>query len=60
MNERPKLLSVCEVASALTVSVPTVYRLIKKGELPAHKYGGGYRLEKSVVEEYRQRDYQPI
>jgi excisionase family DNA binding protein len=58
-KDRPKLLDVNTVANRLTVSIQTVYRLIKKGELPAHRYGGGYRLEEPIVEEYRERNYRP-
>lgn len=58
-QEEDTLLEVSNVARRLGVSVPTVYRLIKKGELRAHKYGGGYRLNKTEVEAYRNRYYQP-
>ncbi len=54
-----KLLTVNNAAKRLDVSIQTIYRLIKRRELRAHKYGGGYRLDETEVEEYRNRYYKP-
>ncbi|MEV5944726.1 helix-turn-helix domain-containing protein [Streptomyces sp. NPDC051994] len=35
----PKLLTVREVAAALRVSIPTIYRWVATGELPSIRYG---------------------
>jgi excisionase family DNA binding protein len=53
------LLEVNVAARRLVLSVPTIYRLIKKGELKAHKYGGSYKISEHDLDEYRNRYYQP-
>lgn len=35
----PKLLTVREVAAALRVSIPTIYRWVATGEMPSIRYG---------------------
>lgn len=59
---RPNLLTVREVATALRVSIPTIYRWIADGEMPAIRYGqprtgddkrgGAIRVPESAVAEY--------
>src|SRR5262245_40267362 len=43
-----------EVARALNVSRFTVYALIHRGELPAIRVGGQYRIEASALATYRE------
>jgi excisionase family DNA binding protein len=60
LPESPPVLTVREVAKALRVSVPTVYRWVKDGELEAIRHGkqwsrgqagrgGAIRIPASVV-----------
>lgn len=42
-----------EVAQALKVSKLTVYDLIKKGELPSYRVGRQIRVDKNVLEQYK-------
>lgn len=43
-NQRPRYLTVAEVANDMRVSTMTVYRLIKAQELPAVRVGKSYRV----------------
>ncbi len=49
-NEINELLTVQEVASHLKLSVLTIYKYIKEGDLPAVEFGGHYRVEKNALE----------
>lgn len=50
MTER--LLTAGEVAEQLRVSTMTVYRLIRRGELPAVRVGRNYRVRAQALEQY--------
>lgn len=50
MTER--LLTAAEVAEDLRVSTMTVYRLIRRGELPAVRVGRNYRVRAADLETY--------
>ncbi len=54
-----RLLTVTEVASDLRVSKMTVYRLIKRGNLPAVRVGRGYRIKAQTVEQYLTKESIP-
>jgi len=47
-----RLLTAREVAGTLRVSTMTVYRLIRRGELPAVRVGRNYRVRASDLEGY--------
>ncbi|HEX9529817.1 MAG TPA: helix-turn-helix domain-containing protein [Acidimicrobiales bacterium] len=49
---RPRFLTVGEVADLLRVSNMTVYRLINAGELPAVRVGKSYRLREDDIDKY--------
>lgn len=51
-QQRPRFLTVAEVAGTLRVSTMTVYRLIKAGDLRAVRVGKSYRLAEDVVDRY--------
>ncbi len=46
------LLTADEVADQLRVSTMTVYRLIRRGELPAVRVGRNYRVRVSALSDY--------
>jgi excisionase family DNA binding protein len=46
------LLTAAEVAEQLRVSTMTVYRLIRRGELPAVRVGRNYRVREGDLETY--------
>ncbi len=44
MAKSRKILTIVEVSDFLRLHPTTVYRLVRKGELPAFKIGGGWRF----------------
>lgn len=50
MSER--LLTAAEVADLLRVSTMTIYRLVRRGELPAVRVGRNYRVRESDLNHY--------
>ncbi|MEX1163889.1 MAG: helix-turn-helix domain-containing protein [Nitriliruptor sp.] len=46
------LLTAAEVADELRVSTMTIYRLIRRGELPAVRVGRNYRVARDQLEAY--------
>ena len=51
-TERPRFMTVAEVAQLMRVSTMTVYRLIKAGDLPATRVGKSYRITETDVDDY--------
>lgn len=47
-----QLLTAAEVADQLRVSTMTVYRLIRRGELPAVRVGRNYRVRSTDLHDY--------
>lgn len=50
--DTPKLLRVSEVAKVFNVSRPTVYRMVKAGQLPAYSIAGSVRVPAEAVQRY--------
>jgi excisionase family DNA binding protein len=48
----PPMITLKEAARQLSVSVPTVYRFVKTGQLPCVKVGGRLRLRPSEFENW--------
>lgn len=46
------LLTAAEVADQLRVSTMTIYRLIRRGELPAVRVGRNYRVRETDLDAY--------
>ena len=59
MNEsqRPRYLTVAEVAEDMRVSTMTVYRLIKSGELAAVRVGKSYRIRATDLDTFLDSRY---
>ena len=51
-----RLLTAGEVADQLRVSTMTIYRLIRRGELPAVRVGRNYRVRASDLDRYLEED----
>ncbi len=53
----PRFLTLEDVATYLSVSVPQVYALVRSGELPAIKIGGRgvWRVDRQQLESYVER-----
>ncbi len=47
-----RLLTAAEVAGLLRVSTMTIYRLIRRGELPAVRVGRNYRVRSTDLDAY--------
>ncbi len=48
-----KILTLEEVADYLRVHPSTIYRLVKKGKLPAFKVGSDWRFNLAAIESWR-------
>lgn len=55
MATEKEFLKVKEVAEKLGVVKDTIYRLIRKGELPCHQVGRAMRIRWADVEDYLKR-----
>jgi excisionase family DNA binding protein len=53
------LMSVRETAEHLRLSVPTLYRLIRRGEIPAVRVGGQLRVDRDELDNYIYGEEQP-
>jgi excisionase family DNA binding protein len=51
-NPGKGFLSPKELAVYLSISIPTIYRLIEKRQLPFNKIGGSLRFKKEDVDKY--------
>jgi excisionase family DNA binding protein len=51
-----KILTAIEAALYLKVHVRTIYRLAKKGLIPASKVGGHWRLKRATLDEWLSED----
>ena len=50
MAKLNSVLTIGEVAEILRVHPATIYRLVKKGALPAFKIGGNWRINPTVLD----------
>ena len=48
-----ELLTIKELAAYLKVHTSTIYRLLKKGQLPGFKIGSDWRFNVEVIDEWR-------
>jgi len=51
-RQRTQIMTPKEAAKYLGFHLITVYRLLKKGELPATKIGGQWRFKKDVLDRW--------
>lgn len=51
-NSKHNFLTVQEVSELLRLSVLTIYKYIKSGELKAVEFGGHYRIEKTSLSNF--------
>lgn len=56
-SQRPRYLTVAEVAQDMRVSTMTVYRLIKSGELAAVRVGKSYRIRAEDLDTFLDSRY---
>jgi len=55
MRPEAKVITVGELAEYLRVHRSTLYRLLKKGQLPGFKIGSDWRFNVEVIDEWRMR-----
>src|SRR5262249_326235 len=55
-----EFLTLQEAASYLKVEYKTVYRLVRSGEIPAGKIGGVYRLRKSDIDHFFEKQKETL
>lgn len=55
MPTSSKVLTVNELAEYLRVHRSTIYRLLKKGQLPGFKIGSDWRFNVEVIDQWRLR-----
>lgn len=51
-----QLMTLQEVADYLRVTAKTIYRLLRRGSIPATKVGHQWRFDKTAIDEWLQRD----
>ncbi|HOE69068.1 MAG TPA: helix-turn-helix domain-containing protein [Candidatus Omnitrophota bacterium] len=51
-RERAQIMTPKEAAKYLGFHLVTIYRLLKKGEIPATKIGGQWRFKKDVLDNW--------
>jgi len=55
-DKEEKLMTVKEVAEYLRLDEHTVYRMARKGEIPAYKVAGQWRFKKKMIEEWLEQN----
>jgi excisionase family DNA binding protein len=55
MRPEAKVITVGELAEYLRVHRSTLYRLLKKGQLPGFKIGSDWRFNVEVIDKWRMR-----
>ena len=52
ISKKDKLWTVKEVAEYLQLDEHTVYRMARKGEIPAYKVAGQWRFKRELIEKW--------
>jgi excisionase family DNA binding protein len=60
MNPEAKVMTIGELAEYLRVHRSTLYRLLKKGELPGFKIGSDWRFNVEVIDRWRMQQSAPV
>jgi excisionase family DNA binding protein len=55
MVSTPRILTVSDLSDYLRVHRSTVYRLLKKGQLPSFKIGSDWRFNLEAIDQWRFR-----
>jgi excisionase family DNA binding protein len=53
MATQPRVLTVGDLSEYLRVHRSTIYRLLKKGQLPGFKIGSDWRFNTEVIDQWR-------
>ena len=60
MNEDSKVITINELSEYLCVHRSTLYRLLKKGQLPGFKIGSYWRLNVEAIDRWRMQQASPL
>jgi len=52
VNPMKEIMTPREAAEYLSIHVRTIYRLVKKGDIPGRKVGGSWRFKKDALDEW--------
>ena len=55
ISNKDKLWTVKEVAEYLQLDEHTVYRMARKGEIPAYKVAGQWRFKRELIEKWLEK-----
>lgn len=55
-----RVLTINEVAQILRMHPTTIYRLVKRGELPGFKIGGAWRIGKASLDSFLSAEVPPV
>ena len=58
-NDISPVMTVQDVAAYLRVDKSTIDRLVKKGDLPAFKFGSDWRFNREVIEAWMKKQQTP-
>jgi excisionase family DNA binding protein len=58
--ELERVLTINEVAQILRMHPTTIYRLVKRGELPGFKIGGAWRISKASLDSFLSAEVPPV
>ena len=50
MQENSEIMTIDEVANFLKLSKITIYKLVKKGDIPAFRVGNSWRFQRDKIE----------
>ena len=53
MSTSPKVMTVSELSEYLRVHRSTIYRLLKRGQLPGFKIGSDWRFNVEAIDDWR-------
>jgi excisionase family DNA binding protein len=56
MQQDAKVITVGELSEYLRVHRSTIYRLLKKGQLPAFKIGSDWRFNVEAIDQWRMQE----
>ena len=57
IRNKDKLWTVKDVAEYLQLDEHTIYRMARKGEIPAYKIAGKWRFKKEMIEEWLNKNF---
>lgn len=59
MSLEPKIITISELSNYLRVHRSTLYRLLKKGQLPGFKIGSDWRFNVEAIDRWRMEESTP-